>query len=94
MLLAVRKRARRYLPALEQAFPTTEAVKVELCTHGVFYPSDQSSFPCGVGVAALKHSRLLHTLYMDRIHTARDTVCRQENIEYLTDCAVRLVELV
>ena len=94
MLLAVRKRAHRYLPALEQAFPTTDAVKVELCTRGVFYPSDQSSFPCGVGVAALKYSRLLRTLYMDRIHTARDTVCRQENIEYLTDCAIRLVDLV
>ena len=94
MLFAVRKKARRYAPLLAQAFPCTEAVTVDVATRGVFYPSDQANFPCGVGVAALKYSRTLKTLYMDRIHTKRDTVCRQQNIDYLTDGAIRLVGLI
>ena len=93
MLFAVRKRAKQYVPALEQAFPTTAEVQSLVCTRGVFYPSDQASFPCGVGVAALKYSRILRVLYLDRIHTKRDTVCREPNIEYLTAGAVHLVDL-
>jgi len=36
-----------------------------------------------VGVAALKKSRRLGILYMNRIHTPRDTVYEEENIAYL-----------
>lgn len=61
------------------------------CTGGVFYPSDQMNFPAGVGVAALKKSRLVG-LYMDRIHTPRDTVFDQSNIEILAAGNCRLAE--
>ena len=55
----------------------------------MFYPSDQANFSRGVGVAALKKTKG-GLLYMDRIHTKRDTVYMEENIAYLTEGAVRL----
>jgi len=47
-------------------------------------------FKCGVGVAALKRTAK-GTLYMDRIHTKRDTVYQEENIEFLVDGCITLV---
>ena len=45
------------------------------------YPSDQKHFPYGVGICALKRGRL--GLYMDRIHTAKDTVLDEKNVNVL-----------
>jgi len=63
---------------------TTSGAKVPMLEKAecVFYPSDQLGFPNTVAVAALKHNRLLG-YYMDRIHTAKDTVFDEANIEYL-----------
>ena len=78
---------------LKEAFPEKENFKVHVCTKGVFYPSDQAHFPYGVGVAALNRSRR-GILYMDKIHTPRDTVFCEENIEFLTDGALRLTQII
>ena len=43
----------------------------------VIYPSDQMLFARGSAFAALRGERLL---YLDRIHTARDTVFDEENL--------------
>ena len=91
LLFALRKGAKPYAEAISRAFPSTETHTVEVLSRGVFYPSDQANFPCGVGVAALKQSRL-GTLYMDRIHTSRDTVYQENNIAYLCDGAIRLLQ--
>lgn len=93
MIFAVRKGAKKFVPMLEQAFKSDNNVKVEILTKGVFYPSDQANFPCGVGVAALKCSKRLNILYMDRIHTRRDTVYREENIRFITEGLITLAEL-
>lgn len=58
---------------------------------GGFYPSDQKNFKRGVGVASLKKSKLFG-LYMDKIHTSRDTVFTERNIECLTDAMLEFVE--
>lgn len=89
ILFAVGKEARSNMPSLEAAFPTTESFAVDIACKGVFYPSDQANFRKGVGVAALKKTHR-GLLYMDRIHTKRDTVYREENIVYLTEGAIRL----
>ena len=47
----------------------------------VYYPSDQKNFKKNIGVAAFKKSKL--GLYMDRIHTPRDTVMDERNIKVL-----------
>ena len=79
-----------YEAHLKAAFPNTERYTSEVESKGVIYPSDQANFLCGVGVAALKKTQG-GLLYMDRIHTGRDTVYDGENIAYLTEGAVRLV---
>ena len=91
ILFALRKGATRHAEAIRTAFPPTETLSVEVLSKGVFYPSDQANFPRGVGVAALKKTKG-GLLYMDRIHTKRDTVYKEENVAYLTEGAVRLAE--
>ncbi len=46
------------------------------------YPSDQGKFPYGVGIAALRRSKLVG-LYCSRIHTNRDTVLEEENTDLI-----------
>ena len=93
ILLAVKKGAQKYLPLMERAFVSNGTYTVELATKGVFYPSDQALFPCGVGVAALKQSKNGKLLYMNRIHTKKDTVYNEKNIEFLVHGTLRLTEL-
>ena len=92
ILLALKKQAEKYRPHLEKAFVPNDRFKVDIRSKGVFYPSDQSQFKCGVGVAALKYSKRLKTEYMDRIHTKKDVIFEEANIEFLTDCAITLAE--
>lgn len=91
ILFAVKRKAKKYIDGLEKAFEDNGAFNVEIKTRGIFYPSDQMNFPCGVGVAALKKSKLLNILYMDRIHTKRDVIYCEENIRFLVDGSVKLV---
>ncbi len=56
-----------------------------------FYPSDQTNFKHGIGVAALNRSKVIG-LYMNRIHTKNDTVFIERNIECLTAAMVELTE--
>lgn len=93
ILFAVRKTAKAYVPMLKEAFGENEICKVEILSKGVFYPSDQVNFKGGIGVAALKKSKRFGILYMDRIHTGRDTVYRKENIAFLTAGAVRFTKI-
>lgn len=90
-LFVLRKDAVMFTPYLEQAFVQNEQFSVEFASKGVIYPSDQSRFPCGVGVPALKKKGKL--LYMSRIHTNRDTVYQEENIEYLKNGAIKLLSI-
>lgn len=54
------------------------------------YPSDQASFPRGVGIAALRRNRF-GGLYLGRIHTPRDTVLEQTNINLLRAALISVV---
>lgn len=94
LLFALRKSAKHYAPAIETAFHSDGEFSVEVLSKGVFYPSDQMVFPCGVGVAALKKSKKGNVLYMDRIHTPKDTVYREENIAFLVEGALKLPNLI
>ena len=50
------------------------------------YPSDQMNFKKYIAVAALKKTRTpLVGYYMDRIHTPKDTMFDERNIDVLTD---------
>jgi len=53
------------------------------------YPSDQLLFPRGAAFAALKGKRIL---YMDRIHSARDTAFEENNLLCLIDVLQKGIE--
>ena len=54
------------------------------------YPSDQAQFPYGVGICALHSSKL--GLYMSRIHTNRDTILEEENVNILRNTLISMIE--
>ncbi len=58
--------------------------KTAVITKKGFYPSDQAMFKNGVGVAFLNRSKG-GVLYMDKIHTEKDTVFMEENINALVE---------
>lgn len=84
------KRDDETLRRIETAFRGRGGRTVEVVRTFGFYPSDNGAFKRGVGVCALKHKKLIGW-YMDRIHTSRDTVLEEENVEILRDGAVALV---
>ena len=77
------------LERIETAFQGNMEKQTEVVRGFGFYPSDNASFKKGVGVCALKHKKIIG-YYMDRIHTNRDTVLEEENIELLRQGALAL----
>ncbi len=73
-----------------EAFPKLEAAmqsaqgrnfmmnKMENC----IYPSDQSQFKHGIAVCACNKTPIIG-YYCDKIHTRKDTVCEQVNLDFL-----------
>ena len=92
MLFALKRTTKKYAELLEKAFISTTDIAVDI-TKSAFYPSDNASFKGGIGVAALKKSKFFGTLYMDRIHTNKDIIYREENIQFLTSGAIKLAQM-
>jgi Zn-dependent M28 family amino/carboxypeptidase len=92
-LLGISKKAnRKHRVAIAQAFtPSGQKQVLMENLKKIYYPSDQSGFPLAIAVAALKYTKPFG-YYMDRIHTKRDTVFQQENIAYLTEKTLQLID--
>lgn len=54
------------------------------------YPSDQTNFPLGYGIAAFCRSKWAG-LYLGKIHTKRDMVMDEKNIALLQDLLIEMV---
>ena len=78
------------LQAIERAFQPTAGKEAAVYRDGGIYPSDNASFKRACGICALKKKGKLY--YMDRIHTAKDTVFMEENIALLRDGCLRLAK--
>lgn len=91
MLFVFRKGAKKHLDLFREVFPSDHRVTTDFAAKGYVYPSDQANFKCGVGVASLLKTKG-GLLYMNKIHTGKDTVYRQENIEFLVEGCIRLTE--
>lgn len=77
--------------ALKQSFVDSASKKVSLSKDSTtFYPSDQMGFPNNIAVAFLNKNRILG-LYMNKIHTSRDRVFDESNIEYICTCMKHFV---
>ena len=55
-----------------------------------YYPSDQAQFPYGIGICALKRGKRIG-LYLDRIHTGKDTVFEETNVNLLRACLTSVI---
>lgn len=55
-----------------------------------YYPSDQKHFPYGVGIAAFRRARGIG-LYCGRIHTWRDTILEETNVNTLCAALISLI---
>lgn len=55
-----------------------------------YYPSDQKNFPYGVGIAAF-HRSSWAGLYCGRIHTRKDTILEETNVNILRAAIVSLI---
>ena len=85
------KRDRRVMAQLQNCWQPEGDRTVTVVEGFGLYPSDQRAFGGGVGVCALKHSKIFG-YYMDRIHTGRDTVLQEENIHLLCRGALALTD--
>ena len=85
------KKDENFLHLLEESFPAQGEKKTEVVRSFGFYPSDQAQFKKGVGVCALKKKPFVG-YYMNRIHTPKDTVLDEKNLELLRIGAIALAE--
>lgn len=94
ILFSVSKAAQQqYMDKISTAFAARDKNIMVEKGEKVFYPSDQAHFKKNVAVAALKHKKFIG-YYMDRIHTPKDTVFDERNIELLSDGAVKLADMI
>jgi aminopeptidase-like protein len=91
VLFVFRAKAKAYADHFRKIFVSDHRLEADFATKHYVYPSDQANFPVGVGVATLNKTKG-GLLYMDKIHTPKDTVYRQENIQYLVEGCIRLTE--
>lgn len=84
------KKNRNQLALLERITGTYGKKRVSLRTAGFsVYPSDQGHFPYGVGICALNRGRM--GLYLSKIHTPKDTVLDETNVNILRAGIVSLI---
>lgn len=93
MLFCFRRDSRKETDRFRAAFIQDSRIRPEFLTKGYVYPSDQIHFDRGVGVSAMCSTKR-GLLYMNRIHTPRDTVYCEENIAWLVEGCIRLTEQV
>ncbi len=94
MLIANKPVYKEYSESLSTAFNGLEhgdgkTVLVEN-PKGIYYPSDQGNFKRNIGVAAFKKNKL--GLYLDRIHTPKDTVMDERNIALIVEGILKFTE--
>lgn len=91
MLFFFQKMAAGEVDRFRSAFVGDPRIEPGFMTKGFLYPSDQKCFKRGVGVTALRRTKG-GLLYLNRIHTRKDTVYRSENIAWLVEGCIRLAE--
>lgn len=84
------KKDREKMGLLRACCGTFGAKRVALHEKGFsVYPSDQGNFPYGVGICALCRGKLAR--YLSRIHTRKDTILEQTNVNILRAALTSLV---
>lgn len=91
MLIANKKAYDEHSEKLKNAFSETEGKTVLIEKEkGIYYPSDQKNFKKNIGVASFKNGKF--GLYMDKIHTKKDTAFDEKNIAVLVSGIRKFLE--
>lgn len=86
-----RVRAEKYYPLLKETMEAqTGRVFHMLDSEKCVYPSDQANFKYGVAVCACNEGKI--GLYCNKIHTDKDRICEQVNLDFLREGLIRFVE--
>lgn len=84
------KKDKRRLASLEKITGEFGKKSISVCSKGFsIYPSDQGHFPYGVGICALNRGRA--GLYLSRIHTPKDTVLDETNVNILRAAIITMI---
>jgi len=79
----------QWIACLKQIEGDYDGKKVSVRDNGfTVYPSDQKNFPLGVGIAAFRRSPIVG-LYCGKIHTFRDKVLDEKNVNTLCSCLLQ-----
>lgn len=80
-----------YLNKLQKCVGSFGEKSIAVCCKGFrTYPSDQKNFPYGVGIAAFRRKKGVG-LYYSRIHTKRDTILEETNVNLLRAALTTLI---
>lgn len=77
------------LEHLQEVFTSTDT-KEAIITYKGYYPSDQINFGFGIACASLK--KKWNTYYIDRIHTSKDTIFKEENIIWYKEKVLEYID--
>ncbi len=93
ILVSANKAARKnYGDQIKNAFLPTDTKSILFSNaEKTYYPSDQLGFKQSVAIAALKRKKFIG-YYMDRIHTAKDTVFDHQNIALICNSILNLLK--
>ena len=85
------KKDSKKMEKLRNACGKFEAKSVSIRETGFsVYPSDQANFPYGVGIAAMRSTKR-GILYCSRIHTHKDTILDEENVNILRQQLTKII---
>ncbi len=90
MMILAKNQAKKYNDILKEAFESNDEITVDVVNKAI-YPSDQKNFNNGVGIASFNKTKG-GMLYMNKIHTKKDTVFQKENIEFLVGGAIKIID--
>lgn len=83
----------RLFDMLENSFVSQNNKNIEICRKNPIFPSDHIMFKKGIGVGAFKNARFAG-LYLNNIHTAKDTAFDERNIALLRESALKMVSII
>ena len=89
-MFILNKKAQKYTSMFKEAFQCTTKEIIVTRSSNTLYPSDQLNFKCSAGVAAFHKNKFIG-YYISRIHTKKDVMMDEKNIDILKEGTVKLI---
>ena len=90
-LFVFNKGSKKYLDDISKSYKGTDKVLSKMVYKGFsFYPSDQLNFRNAIGVCTVIRGK--HFEYIDKIHTKKDTVFNEDNLNFLIDSSLEYIK--